>query len=507
MRKTTSRTVRIGSLVAELRERRGLTQEQLGEALGTSQSAIARIEKGEQNLTIAMLERIGESLGRGVVTLADGSLDFEIEGGRRLKGTVVVNTAKNSAMMLLAASLLNRGTTVLRGMPNIEEVARILEVLESIGVAVRRDGADLILTPPKKFALSKINTASARKTRSVLMFIGALAHFEPSFSLPSAGGCKLGSRVVSPHLKALEKLGIDVRETESEYRIRTRSTHAADIVLYEQSDTGTAQALIAAARIPGTTLIRFASANYAVQDLCCFLRSLGVTVEGVGTTTLIVTGLADINTDAVGEPSEDPTEAMFFIAAAIVTRSALTIRRAPIDFLSLELGKLEAMGLRYSASERYKARNGLTELVDLKLEPSVLTALPEKIHAQPYPGLNIDNLPFFAVIATQARGITLVHDWVYEHRAIYYTELEKLGARVILADPHRVFVVGPSKLHAASLVCPPALRPATILLIAMLAAPGRSILKNVYSINRGYEDLAERLRALGAKIRLVGGLK
>lgn len=483
-----------------------MTQEMLAGSIGTSQSAIARIEKGEQNLTIAMLERIGEALGSEVVTLADGSLDFEIEGGRVLRGTVTVNTAKNSAMMLLAASLLNRGTTTLRDMPKIEEVARIVEVLESIGTAVRRDDADLILTPPKRFLLKNINVAAARKTRSVLMFIGALAHFEHAFSLPAAGGCKLGSRIVSPHLRALAALGIDVRETEHAYHIRRRALKAADIVLYEQSDTGTAQALIAAARIPGTTTLRFASANYALQDLCCFLRSLGVKIEGVGTTTLVVTGLADINVNAVGEPSEDPTEAMFFIAAAIVTRSALTIRRAPIDFLSLELLKLEAMGLTYSASPRYKAENGLTDLVDLTLEPSILTALPEKIHATPYPGLNIDNLPFFAVIATQAKGITLIHDWVYENRAIYYTELEKLGARVILADPHRVFVVGPTKLHAASLVCPPALRPATILLIAMLAAPGRSILKNIYSINRGYEDLADRLRALGAKIRLAQGM-
>jgi UDP-N-acetylglucosamine 1-carboxyvinyltransferase len=297
-----------------------------------------------------------------------------------------------------------------------------------------------------------------------------------------------------------------VRETEHAYRVRRRTLRPVDIVLYEQSDTATAQAMIAAARIPGTTTLRFCSANYSVQDLCCFLRSLGVTIEGIGTTTLTVTGLADINTDAIGEPSEDPTEAMFFIAAAIATRSKLTIRRSPIDFLSLELLKLEAMGLRYRASERYKAANGLTDLVDLSLEPSRLTALPEKIHAQPYPGLNIDNLPFFALVATQAKGITLIHDWVYENRAIYYTELEKLGARVILADPHRVFVVGPTKLHAALLSCPPALRPATILLIAMLAAPGRSVLKNVYSINRGYEDLAARLRALGASIRLVGGL-
>ncbi len=139
-------------------------------------------------------------------------------------------------------------------------------------------------------------------------------------------------------------------------------------------------------------------------------------------------------------------------------------------------------------------------LADIKVFPSNLVAPPEKVTARPYPGLNIDNLPFFAVIATQAEGETLIHDWVYEKRAIYYTELEKLGAEVALADPHRVFVRGKTPLRAAELVCPPALRPATILLIGMLGASGRSVLRNVYSISRGYEDLVEKLRSLGASI-------
>ena len=132
-------------------------------------------------------------------------------------------------------------------------------------------------------------------------------------------------------------------------------------------------------------------------------------------------------------------------------------------------------------------------------------ALEEKIAPQPYPGLNIDHLPFFAVIATQASGQTLIHDWVYEKRAIYYTELDRLGADTILADPHRVYINGPTEFKGRELICPPALRPATILLIAMLAARGTSVLRDVYSINRGYEDLATRLSSLGAKIRIVNG--
>ena len=142
----------------------------------------------------------------------------------------------------------------------------------------------------------------------------------------------------------------------------------------------------------------------------------------------------------------------------------------------------------------------MTRLIDITTKPSNLISLNEKVYARPYPGLNIDNLPFFAVIATQAEGQTLIHDWVYEKRALYFTELDKLGAETVLADPHRIYISGPRSLRGAELVCPPALRPATILLIAMLGASGKSVLRNIYSINRGYEKLVERLTSLGASI-------
>src|SRR5690606_4235934 len=160
---------------------------------------------------------------------------------------------------------------------------------------------------------------------------------------------------------------------------------------------------------------------------------------------------------------------------------------------------LSKMGLRYSLTDPSLSENGITKLADLHLEPSELVAFPEKIHARPYPGLNIDNLPFFAVIATQAAGETLIHDWVYEKRAIYYTELDRLGTNTLLLDPHRIQISGPVHLRGAEIVAPPALRPATILLIGMLGAEGRSTLRNVYTINRGYADLVTRLQALGAR--------
>jgi UDP-N-acetylglucosamine 1-carboxyvinyltransferase len=248
------------------------------------------------------------------------------------------------------------------------------------------------------------------------------------------------------------------------------------------------------------TVIRNASPNYMVQDLCFFLEKLGVRIDGIGTTTLTVHGCPDIDVDVDYAPSEDPIEAMSLLAAAIVTGSEITIRRVPIEFLEIELALLEEMGFDYHRGEEYLADNEHTRLVDITTKVSELHSPIDKIHPMPFPGLNIDNLPFFAVIAAAAEGQTLLHDWVYENRAIYLTELNKLGAGVKLLDPHRVMIEGPTKWRGAEVVCPPALRPAVVILLAMMASKGTSVLRSVYVINRGYEDLAERLNDLGASI-------
>jgi UDP-N-acetylglucosamine 1-carboxyvinyltransferase len=225
-----------------------------------------------------------------------------------------------------------------------------------------------------------------------------------------------------------------------------------------------------------------------------------VDVEGIGTTTLRVTGRERIDVDVDYAPSEDPIEAMSLLAAAIVTDSEITIQRVPIEFLEIELALLEEMGLQYTRSEEYLALNGRTRLVDLTTKHSLLHAPLDKIHPMPFPGLNIDNLPFFAVIAAVAEGRTMIHDWVYENRAIHLVELNKLGADVQLLDPHRIVVTGPTRWRGQELICPQALRPAVCLLLAALAARGTSVLRDVYVINRGYEDLPNRLNALGARI-------
>lgn len=432
-------------------------------------------------------------------------MNYRVIGGKKLSGTVETNISKNAAVGLLCASLLNKGTTTLKRMPRIEEVKRVIEVMQSVGVLVEwKDNGDIVVQPPKEFNLKNVNREAAAKTRSIVMFTAPLAHVFDSFELPLPGGCKLGGRTMMPHIQALSRLGIHISEgANGSYLVEAKHKHAGEIVMFESSDTGTENVLMAAAKIPDTTIIKFASANYMVQDLCVFLQQCGVKIEGIGTTTLQVRGVKGINADITAYPSEDPIESMFFIALAATTHSILKVKRCPIDFLELELATLESMGYHYSRSATYTAENGQTQLVDLALEDGELHAPPEKIAARPYPGINIDNLPFFVPIATQAEGKTLIHDWVYENRAQYYMEMEKLGAKIKLLDQHRVEVEGPTTLHATNVKAPPALRPATLILIGMLAAEGESMLTDVYPINRGYENLHERLAALGASVEAV----
>lgn len=429
---------------------------------------------------------------------------FQINGGKKLEGAITVNGSKNAAVALLAASVINRGTTTLKNMPHIEEVNRWVEILESIGMRVVRDGATMTLSSPEKLSVEKINVASATKTRSAIMLIAALVGREKHYTIPQAGGCKLGARTIAPHLYALEKYGVVIDVVKEGYVVTIDALRpCARNVLYESGDTVTESALLAAAQIPGKTVISMASANYMVQDLCFFLEALGVKIDGIGTSTLTVHGKKALRKDVTYAISEDPIEAMFFMSLAIVTKSELVIKRAPIEFLELELLKLEKMGQQYVIERQYTSVNKRTRLVDVRMIPSKLTALEDKIHAMPFPGINMDNLPFFVPIAMMAKGTTLIHDWVFENRAVYYTELNRLGGAITLIDSHRVTVEGPTVLKSADLTSPPALRPAAIMLVAMLGAKGASTLRDVYAINRGYENLQDRLRAVGADITLV----
>jgi UDP-N-acetylglucosamine 1-carboxyvinyltransferase len=498
---------KIGDLICQIRQERGLTQAEFARRLGTSQSAVNRIEHGKQNLSLETLGRISDVLQKPLISISEGAVNLHIEGGHELRGEISLKTSKNAAVALICASLLNKGTTKLKNVPRIEEVNRLIEVMISIGVHVRwLTGNDLEIKPPAVLDLDNMDKKAARKTRSVIMFIGSLMHLQSDFKIPYAGGCELGRRTVLPHLYALQEFGVDVFTRTGHYHV-TVNKHlpSRPVILYESGDTTTENILMAAACTEGETIIKMASANYMVQDLCFFLQKLGVKIQGIGTSTLRVKGIKEVKKNVTYAPSEDPVEAMTFIAAAITTNSSITIKRCPIEFLELELLKLEKMGLHYKMSDAYKAENGQTDLVDLTIEKhnGTLVAPGEKIHPNIFPGLNIDHLPYFVPIAAVARGRTLIHDWIYEDRALMYTEMKKIGVNIELADTHRVYVTGPTSFKKADLVCPSGIRPAVMILIGMLAAPGVSMLRNVYTINRGYEDLADRLNSLGAKITVL----
>lgn len=495
---------KIGNLIYQIRQERGLTQAEFARRLGTSQSAINRIEKGRQNLSLETLGRISDVLNKQIISIGGDAVNLRIEGGHELSGEITLKSSKNACVALLCASLLNKGTTRLKKVARIEEVLRLIEVMESIGVKVRwLDDNDLEIKPPAKFQMDRLKIDSAKKTRSAFMFTGSLMHHMKHFTLPHTGGCQLGKRTVLPHIYALEEFGvkIDVKNTFYDISVNKKTPKRA-VVMYESGDTATENIILAAAGCEGETVIKMASANYMVQDLCLYLQKLGVKIEGIGTMTLKIKGLKNIKKNVTYAPSEDPVEAMTFIAAAVTTNSEITIKRTPFDFLELEMLKLEKMGMKYSISEAYRAENGYTELVDLTIKKhnGSLVALEEKIHPLPSMGINIDNLPYFVPICAVAKGETLIHDWVYEERALMFMELKKIGVDIRLADVHRVFIDGPTKWKSTDMVCPAGLRPAVLILVGMLAAKGTSVLRNIYTINRGYEDLAERLNSLGARI-------
>lgn len=427
---------------------------------------------------------------------------YHIEGGIPLSGSITTNTNKNSTVAILCASLMLRGEVTIMDVPKIEEVERCIEILQSIGVsAVWKGPRTLALDTAKDLRMKKINRDACERTRASLLLFGALAAREKrSYKLYKSGGCKLGRRTVRPHVYALEKLGVHIKSAANYYLVSRKTLTSAEIVMYESGDTPTENAIMAAALAPGKTIIKFASANYMVQDLCYFLIAAGAKIDGIGTSTLVITGVKKLKSKVSYAVMPDPIEAFAWVALALTTRSAMTIKNCPIDFFELELEKLRVMGARFSVVKKRKSKNKKFSIADIAITPSELIALPDKITCGPFPDVNIDNLPLFAPILTQAKGRTLLHDWVYEDRAPYLLELQKLGANVMLIDPHRLFIEGNAPLTGAEIMCPPAIRPGMAILIAMLAAKGASTLRNIYPIERAYENVVERLRSIGAKI-------
>ena len=349
--------VRIGRLIRDARQHRGWTQLQLAEALATSQSAVNRIERGNQNISLEMIARIGEALDSEIVSLGyAGPMHLRVVGGRRLSGSIDVKTSKNACVALLCASLLNAGRTMLRRVARIEEVYRILEVLDSIGV---RGPLDQRRQRPGDRAAGRAGPGRdghrGRPPHPQRHHVPRPADApHRQFRLPYAGGCDLGTRTVAAaHDPRCGRFGLDITATGGIYHARGRPRAyrpGRPIVLTERGDTVTENALLAAARHDGVTVIRNASSNYMVQDLCFFLEAARRAGGGHRHHHADRPRRAVHRRDVDYSPSEDPVEAMSLLAAAVVTSSELTIRRVPIEFLEIELAVLEEMGLDHDRS-------------------------------------------------------------------------------------------------------------------------------------------------------------
>ena len=496
----------IGQTIKKARLKQGLSQAALAARLKTSQSNVNQLEKGARNLNLKTIDRLSQALGYPIINASGQQANLKISGGRTLSGELEINPSKNSTCFLLLASLLNRGVTILENINQTEETNRLIEVLKSLGASCFwLKESVLEIRRPSQLKVGQINKESGSLTRSAILLVSLLAN-EGGFE-PTSGGCQLGKRSNTAHYLALSQLGLKFSQKNQGLKVSgSLSPSKKPIIMYESGDTASANAILAAAQIPEKTKLKFVSANYQVYDLCVFLKKLGVEIKGLGTTTLEIVGFArPPKVEIVYQPLEDPVETMTLLALAIATDSKIKLKRAPLDYLELELGRLELMGAKIKRSQPYLAANGSSVLVDLTIDRhrGKLKALNDKISARPFPGLNIDNLPYFVPIASVVQGTTLIHDWVYENRAIYYTSLNQLGAKIDLADPHRVFVHGPTEWRPANISCPQALRPATIILIAMLAAPGSSTLYNTYTVNRGYHQLVQRLSKLGAQLETI----
>jgi len=431
-------------------------------------------------------------------------VNYIVQGGKKLKGEIIVSAGKNSPVALLCASLLVRGKVVFRDMTKVSDVMNILKIFSSIGVSYEwKDDSTLFVDTSSQLSMDKIDKDLCSKMRVSLLFMGALAAREKQFNVYRSGGCKLGKRSIRPHTMALEAFGISISSLESYYSVSTQSLHAAEIVMYESGDTATENPIMAAVLAPGVSIIKMASANYMVQDLCHFLNTAGAKIEGIGTTTLKITGVERLHDVDAYYLMPDPVDAMAWISLSITTKSELVIKDCPLDFLELELLKLSVMGQKFDISEKRKSKSGHFDLVDITVLSSELVALTDKVYGRPFPGFNIDNVPLFVPLLTRAIGTTLVHDWCYENRALYALELQKLGANVRLLDPHRVLIEGPTELKGNDIIAPPAIRPAMAILISMIAATGESILRDVYPIERAYDGLLGRLHSVGVNIKRV----
>ena len=420
---------------------------------------------------------------------------FRIEGGHPLKGEVTPSGNKNAALPLLTACLLAEEPVTLKNVPDIGDVRVMRKLLESLGVEFEDLDTHTWRITTKQPRQADLNPDLCRRIRASVLIAGPMLGRTGSITLPPPGGDVIGRRRVDTHLLALEKLGAEVTYSDREFEMRaSKGLQGADVLLDEASVTATENAIMAAVRARGKSVIRNAASEPHVQELCHFLNALGAKIENIGSNTLSITGVEALHG---GEFTIGPDylEVVSLIGACVVTRGEVRIRKAGPEYLDMARLVLKKLGVRWEVEgEDIFVPMDQT----LGIEPDVGGAIPQ-ISVMPWPAFPTDLMSIAIVIATQSNGTILFHDWMYETRMFFIDKLVSMGARIILCDPHRAIVQGPSQLIGEHLESPD-IRAGLALTLAALAAQGQSLIRNISQIERGYERIDEKLRQLGAKI-------
>jgi UDP-N-acetylglucosamine 1-carboxyvinyltransferase len=415
---------------------------------------------------------------------------FEIKGGKKLRGEIEVRGSKNAATPILAATLLTEEKCIISNIPLIEDVFRMIEILESLGAKVEWLNKRKISVEAKNINPNKINHELVKKIRSSILFLGSLSARFEKFKLYHPGGCVIGKRPVDVHFKALEQLGVSIRQDGKNYIVDARNKKAGKVVLSGMSVTATENAMMLAAGLPGKTIIKISACEPHVEDLGFFLISMGAKIKGLGTHTLEIIGSKKLK-GARHEIIPDANEAATFLIMGVATGSPIKVKNAREEHLDLILEKLREFGADFKINKKY-----------IQVIPSKKLQAISKLDTRTYPGIPSDVQAPFGVLATQAQGQTLMHDTLFENRFNYISEIKKMGANAKVVDMHQVMIIGPTKMKGGEIKSFD-LRAGAALIIAALVAKGKTIIQDIYQVDRGYEKIEERLQKLGADIKRV----
>lgn len=419
---------------------------------------------------------------------------FVIEGGHRLSGTITPTGNKNAALPLLAASLLTDEPLTLHNVPNIADVCTKRDLLERLGVETSTSDPHTLRLCASNIGDTQPDVELSQRIRTAPLLAGPLLARRGFVTISRPGGDRIGRRRLDTHFQALQALGAEIDVRPDGYNLHCDQLIGADIFLDEMSVTGTEQAIMAAVLAKGTTVIRNAASEPHVQDVCHCLNAMGAQIEGIGTNTVYIEGVDQLH-GAEYTVGPDFMEVGSFIGLAAATRSELRIKDARPEEHRMTRIVFNRLGVDWRVEGDDIVVPGEQSL---KIQSDLHGAIP-KIEDRPWPGFPPDLMSIALVVATQAEGMILIHEWMFDGRLFFVDSLTRMGARIVLSDPHRAVVAGPSQLYG-QLLTSPDIRAGMALLIAALAAEGTSTIQNVSQIDRGYEQIEVRLRSLGAQI-------